>query len=84
MVNKKITINGNGNANHLMNMLAWIELLGNVGHSADFKVFVDGDGNSRWKFKFDEPEDQKAFDELRKKLLREFLNKHADIDRFVI
>jgi len=80
----KIEICGNGNAKHLINMLAWIEMLGNIGHSADFKVFVDGDGNTRWKFKFEEEELQMAFDALRKELCKEYMSSHKDIENFRI
>lgn len=79
-----LTIKGNGNGKHLLNMLAWIELLGNVGHSADFKVYVDGDGNSRWKFQFDNQEFQEQFNNLRKELCKEFINHNVDIDKFSI
>lgn len=80
----KIDICGNGNGKHLMNMLAWIELLGNVGHSASFKVYADGDGNCRWKFKFEDEEQQKQFDALRKELCKEYINNHKDIEYFEI
>ena len=43
----KIEIKGKGQTKHLINMLAWIELLGSVGHSASFKVYADGDGATR-------------------------------------
>jgi hypothetical protein len=80
----KIDIQGKGNSKQLINMLAWIELLGNVGHSADFKVFSDGDGNTRWKFKFEDKELQKQFDTLRKKLCSEYINNNKDIEYFEI
>jgi hypothetical protein len=80
----KITICGNGNGKHLMNMLAWIELLGNVGHSASFKVYADGDGNTRWKFKMENEEQQELYDQLRKKLLQEHINTNKDIEYFEI
>jgi hypothetical protein len=80
----KIDIKGGGNLKHFFNMLAWIELLGSVGHSADFKVFVDGDGNSRWKFKFENEEEQKLYNTLRKELCEEYINNHKDIEWFGI
>lgn len=80
----KIEICGNGNIKHLFNMLAWIELLGNVGHSASFNVYADGDGNTRWKFKFENKETQEAFDKLRKELCKEYINTHKDIEYFEI
>jgi len=80
----KITICGNGNGKHLMNMLAWIELLGNIGHSASFKVYVDGDGNTRWGFKFEDQEIQEKYNKLKKELLKEHINTNKDIEYFNI
>lgn len=77
-----IQICGHGNGKHLLNMLAWIELLGNVGHSASFRVYADGDGNCRWKFKFEDEEMQKKYDTLRKELCKEYINNHKDIEYF--
>lgn len=80
----KIDIQGNGNEKQLINMLAWIELLGNVGHSASFKVFADGDGAMRWKFKFEDEEQQEQFKALRKELCKEYINNNIDIKSFEI
>lgn len=78
----KIDICGSGNGKELLKMLAWIELLGNVGHSASFKVFADGDGATRWKFRFEDKEAQEKYDELRKKMLQENINTYKDIEYF--
>ena len=78
----KINIEGSGNTQELLRMLAWIEVLGNIGHSTDFKVFVDGDGSARWKFKFENKNEQEEFDNLRKQLIQETLT--SDIDGFSI
>ena len=51
--------------NQFLNMLAWMELCGNVGHCTDFQVRLDGDGSARPKFKFNSEEMQKSFDDLR-------------------
>jgi hydroxymethylpyrimidine pyrophosphatase-like HAD family hydrolase len=75
----RINLNGSGNLKQLFSMLAWIEALGNKGHSTDFTVSVDGDGNSRWVFKFENKEIQKLFDTLRKEL-----SSQDDIKRFSI
>jgi hypothetical protein len=74
-----IKIDGHGEKKELLHMLAWIEYLGNVGHSTFFRVFVDGDGATRWKFKFDDTEQQKDFDEIRKAY-----RGTDDIERFAI
>lgn len=80
----KIEIYGNGNGEHLIAMLAWIELLGNIGHSASFKVNADGDGSCRWAFKFEDGEMQKKYDALRREFLKEYTKNHKDIERFDI
>ena len=38
-------------------------MLGNVGHTASFKVFADGDGATQWEFKFKDIELQKIVQE---------------------
>jgi hypothetical protein len=80
----KIEIKGDSNSKQLIKMLAWIELLGNVGHSASFKVFADGDGSTRWKFKFEDEEQQKEFDLLRKELCKVHIDGNKDIEYFSI
>ena len=59
------------NANQFLNMLAWMELCGNVGHCTDFQVRLGGDGSARPKFKFDSEEMQKSFDDLRTDMISE-------------
>lgn len=49
-----------------INMLAWMELCGNIGHNTGFIVNLDGDGNARPKFTFDDPALQERFDVIRK------------------
>ncbi len=80
----KIEICGKGCTKQLVKMLAWIELLGNVGHTSSFKVITDGDGHTRWKFKFEDEELQERFDELRKELCKEYIGNHKDIEYFEI
>ena len=48
-----------------MRMLAWMEYCGNIGHCTDFLVILDGDGSARPKFKFEDEDVQKQFDDLR-------------------
>lgn len=64
-------------------MLAWIELLGEVGHTANFKVIADGDGVSRLKFKFEDKFMQDDFNKLRKNLLKN-INEQNDVKLFEI
>lgn len=55
--------------NKFINMLAWMELCGNVGHCTDFIIRLDGDGSARPKFKFETEELQKEYDQLKKDIL---------------
>lgn len=55
--------------NVFLNMLAWMELCGNVGHCTDFVVKLDGDGSARPKFIFNDESLQNSYDELRKQYL---------------
>ena len=79
-----IKIKGNGCLKNFVKMLAWIELCGNVGHSASFKVFCDGDGATRYRFDFDD-EAMRALYSLQKDILMgENINPHKDIKDFEI
>lgn len=79
----KIEIKGKGQTKHLINMLAWIELLGSVGHSASFKVYADGDGATRWRFSFEDEELQEQYKKIKKELLQN-INHNEDIEYFEI
>ena len=54
--------------NQFVNMLAWMEYCGNIGHCTDFFVRMDGDGNARPKFKFENEKLQESYDELRRSM----------------
>lgn len=56
-----------------MQILAWMELCGNVGHFTNFLVGLDGDGNARPKFVFEDEDTQNIFDEMRSNLCKEDL-----------
>jgi hypothetical protein len=77
-----IKIEGKGCTKQLIKMLAWIQLLGSVGHTANFKVIVDGDGCTRWKFKFEDKELQELFDKYKSEMLENNINTHKDIKYF--
>lgn len=79
-----LTIGGTGKTQHFMEMLAWIELLGKVGHSTSFKVYIDGDGSSRWQFQFEDKEEQKKFMEIQRELCKQQINEEKDIEYFEI
>lgn len=73
-----------GNVDAMLKMLAWMETLGGVGHSSSFKVYVDGDGSSRWRFKFQDRETQRRFEELKKQCVEDHINTEKDIESFEI
>ena len=80
----KLTIMGKGRGSNILVMLAWIELLGNIGHSASFKVFADGDGNTRFGFLFEDNKQQTEFDKLKKELLKYYKKTGKDIESIEI
>lgn len=63
-----ISARGEYQLRHLLNMLAWMEWCGNVGHSSAFTVFFDGDGAAKIKLEFEDENTQKKYDELRKSM----------------
>ena len=65
----EVSFHNDRQMNEFVNMLAWMELCGNVGHCTDFTVRLDGDGAARPKFKFETEELQKSYDELRQSFL---------------
>lgn len=79
-----LKIEGKGCTKQFIKMLAWIELLGNVGHTANFKVIADGDGGTRWKFIFEDEEIQEKYNDMRKQMLRDNIDTHKDIEYFEI
>lgn len=49
----EIKVDGKGNVNGILKMLAWIEFCGNIGHTPKYlRVYIDGDGATRFRFKF--------------------------------
>lgn len=78
----KIEISANdSNKYEFMNMLAWIELCGNIGHTCQyFQVGVDGDGSGKMNFKFDDKDLQKDYDELKKEMLNIYQKENKDLE----
>lgn len=62
-----------------ISILAWIELCGNVGHCTDFIVAMDGDGNARPKFVFENEELQEYFNSIRQQLAMTELKTYPNI-----
>lgn len=52
--------------NTIMQMLAWMEMCGNIGHCTSFRTIFDGDGTGKIKVSFDNDEEQRAYDAMRK------------------
>jgi hypothetical protein len=78
----KIVTYGKGNENEFLKMLAWIEVLGSVGHSASFNVFCDGDGSTRLKFDLVDDVAKEKFKILKKNLINEHINTYKDVKSF--
>jgi len=78
----KIELMGNGNFDNLVCMLAYIEFLGNVGHSTSFKVFIDGDGSTRWGFRFEDDEIQNSYLRIRREISKLYNENRKDIEKF--
>lgn len=80
---KLIKIKGTGNYAQLIKMLAYIEWCGNVGHSPKaLKVFIDGDGSTRFKFTFEDEQMQKLYI-YHKDLLGKQFNKNGKDLEFI-
>lgn len=56
--------------NTMANMIAWMEVCGNIGHSSTFTVKVDGDGNGKIKAVYDNEQNQQEYDFLKHKMLQ--------------
>lgn len=69
------------NEKEFINMMAWIELCGNIGHTCQyFEVGVDGDGSGKLQFKFDNSNQQKEFDDLKKEMLKLYDKNGKDLE----
>ena len=82
VINVKIASHSMGNLNVLMNIFAWIEYLGKIGHSASFKVSVDGDGAGRVRFEFDDKNIQATYDKIMADISQQNKNERKDIESF--
>ena len=77
----KLEINGSGNEKQLLKMLAWIEYCGNIGHTAKYlKVYIDGDGMTRWRFSFRDENTQNQYEKIRKVINEEYNKNGKDLD----
>lgn len=66
---QKITLSIAGNDKTLrkfLQMIGYMDHCGNIGHSTGFQVGFDGDGAARIKVEFDDKEDQKAYDDMKR------------------
>ena len=54
----------------LVNMLAWMEVCGSIGHSVNFRVNYDGDGSARLLFDFGINQEQ--YESLKTEILKDY------------
>ena len=77
----EIEICGTGNKVQLIKMLAYIEWCGNVGHTPKYlKVYIDGDGSTRFKFKFKDENMQMYYDGWKKIITNEYNQNGKDLE----
>lgn len=77
----EIEICGTGNKVQLVKMLAYIEWCGNVGHTPKYlKVYIDGDGATRFKFKFKDENMQMYYDGWKKIITNEYNQNGKDLE----
>ena len=80
-MSEEIQVSGSGNLKELIKMLAYIELCGNIGHTPKYlKVYIDGDGNTRFNFKFKNENTQMYYDKCKKMLLNKFNKNGKDLE----
>lgn len=72
-LNLTVNFNKKYQMERFLQILAWMEMCGSVGHFTNFLVGLDGDGNARPKFTFEDEEIQNLFNEMRSKLCKEDL-----------
>ena len=70
--------------NTFINMLAWMELCGNIGHRTKFIVDLDGDGTARPKFSFDTDDMQKQYKKLRQEICDEYCKNRTPAELSVL
>lgn len=77
----EIEINGKGNKGQLLKLLAYIEWCGNVGHTPKcLKVYIDGDGATRFNFKFKDKKTQMYYDDWKKTITDEWNKNGKDLE----
>ena len=67
-INVEVAFKEERQMKEFMKMLARMEYCGNIGHYTDFLVGLDGDGSARPKFKFEDVETQKTYEDLRRSM----------------
>ena len=77
----KLKIEGKGNVLHLIKMLAYIEWCGNIGHTPKaLKVYIDGDGATRFRFKFKNEDNQQIYEDYKKDITEKWNKEHKDLE----
>lgn len=77
----ELQINGKGDKVQFIKMLAYIEFCGNIGHTPKYlKVYIDGDGSTRFKFNFKDKNMQAYYDTWKRILLSEWNKEGKDLE----
>lgn len=77
----EVKIEGKGNILHLIKMLAYIEWCGSVGHTPKaLRVYIDGDGTTRFKFKFNNEDTQQLYEDFKKHITEEWNKNKKDLE----
>lgn len=77
----ELKIEGKGKILGLIKMLAYIEWCGNVGHTPKaLKVYIDGDGDTRFNFKFKNEDNQQIYEDYKKYITEDWNKEHKDLE----
>ena len=66
--------------NAVANILAIIEACGELGHSTDFAITVNGDGNGRIKVEFEDKETQESYENLVKESKKLYIDEKVKVE----
>lgn len=70
--------------NKFINMLAWMEMCGDIGHRTKFIVDLDGDGCARPIFSFDTVYMQKQYEKLKQEICDEYCKNRTPAELSVL
>lgn len=78
----KIDVKTENCSSMFLKMLAWMEVCSHIGHSTGFNVWVDGDGSADLKFEPMDPDVKKAYNDLKKEIIKQRDETGKDIKGF--